>query len=42
MKKVIVTDNSTQVEVKDSQESKVIVMSDFTDTIKVSMATTTI
>lgn len=42
MTKVLVIENSTQVELKDSQKSKVIVMNNSTDTIKVAIATTTI
>jgi len=42
MTKVLVIENSTQVELKDSQKSKVIVMNNYTDTIKVAIATTTI
>ena len=42
MTKILIVNNSTTVKVKDSQKSKVIVMSDSTDTIKVALATTTI
>jgi len=42
MTKVLVIENSTQVELKDSQKSKVIVTNNSTDTIKVAIATTTI
>jgi hypothetical protein len=42
MTKVLIVENSTQVEVKESLESKVIIMNNSTDDVKVAMAMTTI